>query len=67
MFNIFGAIGIFIAVFFGGQLFDTLGGYGPFVLVGGFNAVVALFAIIVRIKSPGEMRAGRGDATAGAQ
>jgi MFS family permease len=67
MFNIFGAIGIFVAVFFGGQLFDTLGGYGPFVLVGGFNAVVALFAIIVRIMSPGEMRAGRGDATAGAQ
>ena len=56
MFNIFGAIGIFVAVAIGGQLFDILGGYGPFVLVGGFNAIVALLAIIVRIKSPGDMR-----------
>ena len=59
MFNIFGAIGIFIAVAIGGTLFDVLGGYGPFVLVGGMNAIVALLAIIVRIKSPGDMPLGR--------
>jgi MFS family permease len=59
MFNIFGAIGIFVAVAIGGRLFDSLGGYGPFVLVGGFNFIVALFAIFVRFKSPGEMPADR--------
>jgi MFS family permease len=53
MFNIFGAIGIFIAVWIGGQLFDAWGGYGPFVLVGCFNAIVVLMAIVVRIKAPG--------------
>ncbi|MEC9375338.1 MAG: MFS transporter [Pseudomonadota bacterium] len=55
MFNIFGAIGIFVAVAIGGTLFDVWGGFGPFVLVGLFNAIVALLAIIVRIKSPGPM------------
>lgn len=55
MFNTFGAIGIFIAVAIGGRLFDIVGGYGPFVLIGSLNAVVVLFAIIVRIKSPGDM------------
>jgi len=53
MFNTFGAIGIFIAAYFGGQLFDKVGGAGPFVLVGAFNAVVVLLAIVVRIKWPG--------------
>jgi MFS family permease len=56
MFNIFGAIGIFVAVAIGGQLFDVLGGYGPFLLVSGFNAIVVLLAIIVRFKAPGDMR-----------
>jgi len=55
MFNIFGAIGIFVAVAIGGRLFDVMGGYGPFVLVGAMNAVVVLIAIVVRIKSPGDM------------
>jgi MFS family permease len=55
MFNTFGAIGIFVAVAIGGRLFDSVGGYGPFVLIGVLNAVVVLFAIVVRIKSPGDM------------
>jgi MFS family permease len=55
MFNTFGAIGIFIAVAIGGRLFDSVGGYGPFLLIGGFNAVVVLIAIVVRMKSPGDM------------
>ena len=55
MFNTFGAIGIFIAVAIGGRLFDSVGGYGPFLLIGGFNAVVVLVAIVVRMKSPGDM------------
>jgi len=59
MFNTFGAIGIFIAVAVGGRLFDSIGHYAPFVLIGGMNAVVVLLAIIVRILSPGDMRGSR--------
>jgi MFS family permease len=55
MFNTCGAIGIFVAVAIGGRLFDSVGGYGPFVLIAALNAVVVLLAIIVRIKSPGDM------------
>ncbi|MCP4001966.1 MAG: MFS transporter [Gammaproteobacteria bacterium] len=55
MFNTWGAVGIFIAVYFGGLLFDSVGGYAPFVLIGVLNAVVAVLALIVRIKSPGPM------------
>jgi MFS family permease len=54
-FNIFGGVGIFIAVAIGGVLFDKVGGYGPFVLIGGLNTVVLLLAIICRIKAPGDM------------
>ena len=53
MFNTFGAIGIFVAVYFGGQLFDSVGGYAPFVLLGGFNAFVAVLAVVCRIFAPG--------------
>jgi MFS family permease len=59
MFNTFGAIGIFIAVSFGGRLFDVYGGYAPFVLIGAMNVVVVLFAIIVRIKAPGDTESGK--------
>lgn len=61
MFNTFGAIGIFIAVAIGGRLFDLVGGYGPFLLIGGANAVVVVLAIIVRLKSPGDMAGGPSD------
>jgi MFS family permease len=63
MFNICGGVGIFIAVAIGGQLFDSIGGYAPFVLIGSLNAVVALLAVVVRIKSPGDMRPGRKSGT----
>jgi len=53
MFNMWGAIGIFVAVYYGGQLFDSVGGYAPFVLLGAINAFVVLLAIICRIFSPG--------------
>ena len=55
MFNTFGAIGIFVAAYFGGRLFDSVGGHAPLVLLGFFNMTVMLFAIIVRILSPGGM------------
>ncbi len=53
MFNMWGAIGIFIAVYFGGQLFDSVGGYAPFLLIGSINALVVVLAIVCRIFSPG--------------
>ena len=61
MFNTFGAIGIFVAVAIGGRLFDSVGGYGPFLLIGVLNAVVVLFAIVVRIMSPGDMQGSSGE------
>ncbi len=53
MFNTFGAIGIFIAVAIGGRLFDSVGGYGPFLLIGVLNFIVVLMAVLVRAKWPG--------------
>ncbi|MGI9289849.1 MAG: MFS transporter [Gammaproteobacteria bacterium] len=53
MFNTSGAIGIFIAVAIGGQLFDIVGGWGPFMLIAVLNFVVVLMAVVVRIKWPG--------------
>jgi len=55
MFNMCGAVGIFISSGIGGRLFDTVGPSAPFVLIGGMNGVVFLLAILVRIYSPGEM------------
>lgn len=55
MFNTFGAIGIFIAAGIGGRLFDSIGPYAPFVMIGVFSLVVAGMAVVVRIKSPGYM------------
>jgi MFS family permease len=57
MFNTFGAIGIFFAAGIGGRLFDTVGPYAPFVLIGALSFMVLLLAVIVRIKSPGLMPA----------
>jgi MFS family permease len=54
-FNMCGAIGIFFASGLGGRLFDSVGPHGPFVLIGGLNAIVMVLAIIVRIKSPGHI------------
>jgi len=54
-FNMCGAIGIFLASGLGGRLFDSVGPHGPFVLVGGLNAIVMILAIIVRIRSPGHI------------
>jgi len=58
-FGLCGAIGIMIATGVGGWLFDHWMYAGPFVLVGVANAVIVVLAIIVRLKSPGMMPAGR--------
>lgn len=57
MFNMCGAVGIFISSGIGGRLFDSIGPHAPFVLVGAMNAGVFLLAVVVRILSPGEMPA----------
>jgi len=53
VFNTAGAIGILVSSWFGGMLFDSIAPAAPFVLIGIMNGAVAIFAIIVRIKSPG--------------
>jgi MFS family permease len=55
MFNMCGAIGIFVSSGIGGRLFDSIGPAAPFVLVGAMNFCVFLLAIVVRILSPGTM------------
>ncbi|MDJ0929441.1 MAG: MFS transporter [Gammaproteobacteria bacterium] len=54
-FNMCGAIGIFVASGLGGRLFDAISPAAPFIMIGILNGVVTLLAIIVRIKSPGDM------------
>jgi len=56
VFNSCGAIGILVASIIGGRLFDSVGPSAPFVLVGVFNGLVLLAAIVVRIQSPGPMK-----------
>jgi MFS family permease len=53
MFNMCGAVGIFISSGIGGRLFDSVGPAAPFLLVGVMNGVVCLAAIVVRVMSPG--------------
>jgi len=50
----FGAVGILIASLLGGYLFDVLGPWAPFVMIGVFQACVFLFAMGVRVLSPGQ-------------
>jgi MFS family permease len=55
MFGLFGALGIGIATYFGGLLFDQWMHAGPFVLVGIGNAAILVLALLVRFTSPGLM------------
>ncbi len=52
LFNFAGAVGILIIGAVGGWAFDHLGPWGPFVIVGGLNAIVALSAFLVRAHQP---------------
>lgn len=60
MFNISGAIGIFVCTAIGGRLFDAIGPHAVFELVGGLTVLVVLFAAWVRWKAPGPMTTGGG-------
>jgi MFS family permease len=55
MFNMCGAVGIFVSSGVGGRLFDSIGPAAPFMLVGAMNFCVFLLAVVVRIVSPGSM------------
>ncbi len=48
-----GAIGILIFSKWGGIAFDAWGPWAPFVMAGAYQSVLLVFAIIVRIVSPG--------------
>ncbi len=49
----FGAIGIFLAFFIGGRLFDSFGPAAPFVMVGLLQICLFVAAVVIRIMSPG--------------
>lgn len=53
MFNTSGAIGILISAGLGGALFDSVGPWAPFMLIGVVSLIIAVLAVLVRICSPG--------------
>jgi len=56
MFNVFGAVGILISTGVGGRLFDSVSPAAPFAMIGVLAAFVAVFAVWVRIRAPGDSR-----------
>ena len=52
VFNLAGAAGILISTGIGGKIYDVIGPYAPFVLIGFCNIAVSLFAIYVSKTSP---------------
>ncbi len=57
LFNIFGAIGILFSTGVGGRLFDNVGPWAPFALIGSITIFVVLGAIYIRVTAPGPMPA----------
>lgn len=57
MFNVFGAVGILISTGVGGRLFDLVSPAAPFAMIGVLAGLVAIFAVWVRMKAPGDSRA----------
>lgn len=52
----FGAIGIFLAFFIGGRLFDAIGPAAPFVMVGLLQIFLFFVAVAIRILAPGDIK-----------
>lgn len=50
--QVFGAVGILIFTAVGGRLFDTWGPWAPFVLVGSYQGVLLIAALVVRFTKP---------------
>lgn len=51
--GLFGAIGILCAAVLGGRLFDAVGPSAPFVMLGLFQLLLCLIAVLVRVFAPG--------------
>lgn len=60
MFNISGAIGIFVCTALGGRLYDAIGPHAVFEMVGGLTVLVVVYGLWVRWKAPGPMTTGGG-------
>ena len=54
-FNVMAAIGILVCSVVGGRIFDTVSPSSTFLLIGIINGFVFILALIVRLKSPGQM------------
>lgn len=48
VFGLIGTIGILFATYFGGQIFDKFAYSAPFTMMAGVNAVIAIWALLVR-------------------
>jgi predicted MFS family arabinose efflux permease len=62
VFSFFGAIGTLAGSWIGGQLFALWRPGAPFLLMGMFNLLVMIAAIIVRLNDPGDSPAKKTDA-----
>jgi MFS family permease len=49
VFGVMGAVGITVAMFIGGEIFDAVGKTAPFMMMVGFNAVIIAWALLVRL------------------
>jgi predicted MFS family arabinose efflux permease len=58
VFSFFGAIGTLVGSWVGGQLFELWRPGAPFLLMGFFNVLVMLGAIVVRLNDPGDRPSG---------
>jgi MFS family permease len=54
--SVCGALGILTFTAIGGRLFDAWGPWAPFVLAGGYQAVLLVATVIVRLLAPGPAR-----------
>lgn len=53
VFNACGAVGVLISASIGGRLFDAVSPAAPFAMIGAVAALVTLFGLYVRVRSPG--------------
>ncbi|ARN73228.1 MFS transporter [Oceanicoccus sagamiensis] len=53
VFSLIGAAGILLGTYFGGVVFDGVGRTAPFLMMGIVNAMVAITALVVLLRSPG--------------
>ena len=54
--GLFGSVGILVAAFAGGRLFDAYEPWAPFAMVGAAQVLLFLAALVIRIVAPGAVR-----------